>query len=317
MASYSIVDENGQLDASYLERELRSALEFDVHHKQTDSMKKRACKVARDYDEFKNMVAAAHLKTLTKSEVESLSHVKKGWKKEEASELTKEKRLATTAQILEKERKENEIKASTKSTIEVPGAYNKGKSKPKTASAVERDLRRISDVAEKFEYLKWLGIKKGKIILGSSDTDFIEELLRVLVSNMPSMTDNTEEEQLACTSSSGSCKSFNIRLYKWLNMLSSLQKFDLMLQFSSAATSVSRPAVISTVAFLKVLLDAPIDGLDTMDAPETEGEGVKMEREGEAGEDGDEGPSKDKEARKGVTKDQLRCLMDKYSVYLK
>ena len=69
MASYSIVDENGQLDASYLERELRSALEFDVHHKQTDSMKKRACKVARDYDEFKNMVAAAHLKTLTKSEV--------------------------------------------------------------------------------------------------------------------------------------------------------------------------------------------------------------------------------------------------------
>lgn len=75
--------------------------------------------------------------------------------------------------------------------------------------------------------------------------------------------------------------------------------------------------MISTVAFLKVLLDAPIDGLDTMDAPETEGEGVKMEREGEAGEDGDEGPSKDKEARKGVTKDQLRCLMDKYSVYLK
>ena len=43
--------------------------------------------------------------------------MKKGWKKEEASELTKEKRLATTAQILEKERKENEIKVSQISTI--------------------------------------------------------------------------------------------------------------------------------------------------------------------------------------------------------
>lgn len=68
-AAYSIIDDNGQLDSSYLERELRFALEGDIKYQQVDRMKKRAVKVARDYDEFKNMVAAAHLKTLTKREV--------------------------------------------------------------------------------------------------------------------------------------------------------------------------------------------------------------------------------------------------------
>ena len=73
MSAYSVVDENGQIDTNYLERELRSALAGDIRYKQEDSMKKRACKVARDYDKFKNIVAAAHLKTLTASEVQSLS----------------------------------------------------------------------------------------------------------------------------------------------------------------------------------------------------------------------------------------------------
>ena len=55
---------DGNLDVSRLEKDLRNALDFDIKYKQTDNMKKRACKVATDYDEFKNMVACAHLKTL-------------------------------------------------------------------------------------------------------------------------------------------------------------------------------------------------------------------------------------------------------------
>ena len=55
---------DGNININRLEKDLRKALDFDIKYKQTDNMKKRACKVATDYDEFKNMVACAHLKTL-------------------------------------------------------------------------------------------------------------------------------------------------------------------------------------------------------------------------------------------------------------
>jgi hypothetical protein len=58
------VDQNGNIDPMALEKELQSALDFDLRYKQTDSMKKRAIKTAGTYDEFKNMVACAHLKTV-------------------------------------------------------------------------------------------------------------------------------------------------------------------------------------------------------------------------------------------------------------
>jgi Dynein attachment factor N-terminus len=59
-----LLDADGNINISKLEKDLRSALDFDIKYKQTDNMKKRACKVSKDYDEFKAMVACAHLKTL-------------------------------------------------------------------------------------------------------------------------------------------------------------------------------------------------------------------------------------------------------------
>ena len=58
------LDEKGNIDISRLEVELRNALDFDIKYKQKDNMKKKAVKVATNYDEFKNMVACAHLKTV-------------------------------------------------------------------------------------------------------------------------------------------------------------------------------------------------------------------------------------------------------------
>lgn len=58
------LDANGNINIFKLQEELQSSLEFDVKYKQTDNMKKRASKVAKSYDEFKDMVACAHLKKL-------------------------------------------------------------------------------------------------------------------------------------------------------------------------------------------------------------------------------------------------------------
>lgn len=78
-------DANGNIDHSSLERDLQLALDSDVKYKQTDNMKKRAIKVAASYDEFKNMVACAHLKKVSSQDIESLKHAKKGWKKQSTS----------------------------------------------------------------------------------------------------------------------------------------------------------------------------------------------------------------------------------------
>ena len=58
------LDKDGNINVFKLQQELESSLEFDVKYKQTDYMKKRASKVAKSYDEFKEMVACAHLKKL-------------------------------------------------------------------------------------------------------------------------------------------------------------------------------------------------------------------------------------------------------------
>ena len=117
-------------------------MEADVKFKQTDNMKKRAVKTSSDYNEFKNMVAAANLKKLTSKEVESLSHVKKGWQKTVVHDST------ASAIILTKEVENDRIRIQN---LEVKGvtAPAEVKLKPKSAMEVERDLRRIPDEADK------------------------------------------------------------------------------------------------------------------------------------------------------------------------
>ena len=62
-----------------LGRELRAALEFDDAYAKTDEMKKRAIHTARDYDEFRNMVACATLTPVSSKELASLRQGKRGW----------------------------------------------------------------------------------------------------------------------------------------------------------------------------------------------------------------------------------------------
>lgn len=132
----SIVDSEGNINASFLTKELHEALQDDVKYKQTDNMKKRAVKVSTDYNEFKAMVACAHLKKLTSKEVESLSHVKKGWQKSAPKDKSE------TAIILTKEQ-ENEELTSKDNEIKTVFKAMSSKSKPKSAMEIERDLRRI------------------------------------------------------------------------------------------------------------------------------------------------------------------------------
>ena len=146
MSSFqSIVDKDGNINSKLLTKELKEALESDVKYKQTDNMKKRAVKVAADYSEFKNMVASAHLKKLTKQEVESLSHVKKGWQKS----IMKDN--SSSAQLLNKEIEMDQM-------ISINSNYyhnsliqtnNENFKKPKTSMEFDRDLRRYLTYEDK------------------------------------------------------------------------------------------------------------------------------------------------------------------------
>jgi hypothetical protein len=171
----SILDENGNIDASRLAKEVKASLEFDIRYKQTDNMKKRAIRSAASYDEFKNMVAAAHLKKLSKKEIESLSQVKQGWQKPGHS--VQKKTAGEAALIIEKEKeqenlvKNNDVilldplasKLMPNGEEDVQKAVGQKKksskkekkdstaNKPKSSLELERDLRRIRSDADKLK----------------------------------------------------------------------------------------------------------------------------------------------------------------------
>lgn len=140
----SILDEDGNINSAKLAKELKGALEFDVKYKQTDNMKKRAIRTAGSYDEFKAMVQCAHLKKLTKTEVESLSHVKKGWKKAPTSADK-----TSQASILELELEHEQLEKMNLND-KVTKLVNKEK-KAKTCMELERDIRRLPTDQEKFQ----------------------------------------------------------------------------------------------------------------------------------------------------------------------
>ena len=58
------LDSDGFINSSKFQKDIYSALDEDRKYRETDYMKKRAVKVAKSYDEFKDMVACAHLNTV-------------------------------------------------------------------------------------------------------------------------------------------------------------------------------------------------------------------------------------------------------------
>ncbi len=129
----SLIDEDGNINSSKLAKELKGALEFDMKYKQTDNMKKRAIRSAGSYDEFKAMVQCAHLKKLSKKEVESLSHVKKGWQK---SAVGGEK--ASKSSILNLELEQEQLE-NLNLNEQVAKLVNKDK-KARNCMELERDI---------------------------------------------------------------------------------------------------------------------------------------------------------------------------------
>ena len=143
------LDNNGNVQTEKLQKELQQALQGDIKYKQVDSMKKRAIRVAKSYDEFKGMVACAHLKTLTSAEVQSLSDVKKGWKTGHLSSQNPEN------SILEKEKSAREDQSRLENCgllsgpSEVRGG-DRGVKIPKTSMDFERDWRRLKTDQDRY-----------------------------------------------------------------------------------------------------------------------------------------------------------------------
>ena len=157
MSNFDLIDEKGEINQSVLQRELLSALDADVKYKQTDAMKKRAVKVSKDYDEFKNMVAAAHLKKVTAKEVESLGHVKRGWQQDGLSEVTKQERNKQSAKILLEEKTknsylENKIALENSAMTDIEQIRRKAKKDKNTlvTADIEKCMQSLKSPKEKY-----------------------------------------------------------------------------------------------------------------------------------------------------------------------
>jgi hypothetical protein len=173
------LDAEGNLDTGHLAKELKAALEYDVHYKQQDNMKKKAVKTSGTYDDFKAMVACAHLKTLTSKEVESLSAKKTGWQREFQSSS------ASDAHILAQEAKKSGIAQAKSLAQSTSGAMAAAAVEsfrmPKNLVMLEGDMvRTLRNRESRMAYLQVLGLKRLKLLL-KGDKDCTPELLEALL----------------------------------------------------------------------------------------------------------------------------------------
>jgi len=173
------LDAEGNLDTGHLAKELKAALEYDVHYKQQDNMKKKAVKTSGTYDDFKAMVACAHLKTLTSKEVESLSAKKTGWQREFQSSS------ASDAHILAQEAKKSDIAQAKALALSTSGAMAAAAVEsfrmPKNLVMLEGDMvRTLRNRESRMAYLQVLGLKRLKLLL-KGDKDCTPELLEALL----------------------------------------------------------------------------------------------------------------------------------------
>jgi len=266
------LDAAGNIDTGVLEKELRSALDFDIKYKQTDNMKKKACKVSGTYDEFKAMVACAHLKTLTSKEVQSLATAKKGWQKSHVTDT------AAAAVILQQEQREIESVETSSILNFKPAADFKGTSntstlivvsptlsfsKPKNGLALERDLKKLSDSTLRWSYLQQVGVKRIKTLLkGDAGIDVFEQVLLCLMSASASASASASTSTsspvgpASPASEETGATLGNEDIFVWLKAVSSFERFSVSVHF------VPRPLLIEIQEWLTVYSESCGDGAE-------------------------------------------------------
>lgn len=132
-----MLDKDGNIDSQKLQKELILSLEADISYRQKDNAKKKAAKDSVNYDEFRAKVSCSHMKTLSRSEIETLKDVKKGWTTKKVSNLSEGPSLIDSASL-------SSISSMTSCT-----SKKLSKKKVKSSSDLEKDLRKITTAEEK------------------------------------------------------------------------------------------------------------------------------------------------------------------------
>lgn len=165
----ALLDNAGNINTARLSQELTSALDFDVKYKQVDNMKKRAVRTAGSYEEFKQLVAAAHLKKVSRKEVESLSDVRKGWKKSGPS--------SRESHLLDLRKANVEALTADSTAIKMKPAR-----KPRTSMELDRNLRRMANDHERLSYLQGFQTRDlASLLKKAIDMDMLESIWRMHV----------------------------------------------------------------------------------------------------------------------------------------
>ncbi len=274
------LDADGNLDTDFLAKELKSALDYDVHYKQVDNMKKKAIRNSGTYDDFKAKVACSHLKTLTSKEVESLSAKKTGWQREfRPGNETDAHILAHEAKKLDLEIAKN---ISREKKLDLAGGSTESIPLPKNLVVLESFLcRTLRDNDARMQYLMAVGLKRLKLLF-KGDKDCTPELLQVLLETVIHAAklqteSKTESSKVACTQTavtnaaefqsneasasillvennaekqqSGEDIEKRMDIFKWLKNITALPRFSITIMF------VPKPLIDAVVTYLSQYVD--------------------------------------------------------------
>lgn len=225
--STGLLDQSGNINTIRLSQELTAALDFDIKYKQVDNMKKRAVRNAGSYDEFRQLVAAAHLKKVSRKEVESLSDVKRGWTKGSTGKHGTESALLD---LQDENNSPDSLKNRPESLIPAKKAKKVSSKKsisasPKTSMELDRNLRRFSCDTDRFAYISSLSRDiVMPLLVKAIDVDLMENIWRL------SFFEENPQETLY-----------------WLSDLSTLPKFEMMLMLSDDSLKEKTMSFLSSM----------------------------------------------------------------------
>ena len=243
---------DGELNTSFIQRELVDALEEDRTYHITDEAKKKHITTAASYDEFRHLVACADLKRVTRKEMDFLGKPEKGWK-------TKGN-LVTGTRIGKRGTKDVKGKKGGATQIEkcfpvVP---------PKNPMAFDRDWRRhCSSLGHKLQYLRLCGASTlRKIFRTELDVALMAEIIKVCAAtaswfrNNAAVSGGGNEEGVAAENPGSFLVDADevasaLEIFSYLCILPETGRFSLNVEFLEES---DRADVASCVGWLASLL---------------------------------------------------------------
>lgn len=217
------LSKDGELNTSFIQKELVHALEEDRTYHLTDEAKKKHITTAATYDEFRHLVACADLKRVTRKEMNSLGKPEKGWQTKGNLATGVGKAKGGRASV-----RKDKAKAAGAAQIEIFFPV----SAPKSPMSFDRDWRRHCTSRElKLQYLRLCGAENiRKIFKTEIDVALLGKIIQAFAETATLYNSAVRNDGTAAASTAAE-SAIALEIFSYMRVFPETGRFTLNIEF--------------------------------------------------------------------------------------